>query len=134
MSPLERLFHAILFELGAILSTLLLMDGLTEHPTTQLTLTIILISLIAMGWNVLFNLLFDKLFQGERLARDLAVRLLHTVSFELGLLLFTVPLVAFMLNVGWWEALLMDMGMTLFVMGYSLVFNWVYDYLRIMIK
>lgn len=130
MSPLERIFHAVLFEIGAIISTVWLMGSVTEHSNGLLTTTIILISLIALGWNVVFNALFDKLFQGERLARGLSVRLLHTIGFELGLLAFTLPLVAFMLNIGWWEAFLMDIGMTLIVMGYSLIFNWCYDYLR----
>lgn len=130
MSALERLFHALLFEIGALLSTVLLMDFLTNHSTSLLATTIILISIIAMVWNVVFNLLFDRWFPGERLARGLAIRLLHTTAFELGLLLFTVPLVALMLNIGWWEAFVMDIGMTLFVMSYSLIFNWLYDYLR----
>lgn len=133
MSKLERLLHAVLFEIGAVISTVLLMDLLTSHGTTLLTTTIILISLIAMGWNVVFNTVFDRFFQGERLARGIAVRLLHTIAFELGLLVFTLPLVAYMLNVGWWEAFVMDIGMTLFVMGYGLIFNWIYDYLRVVI-
>lgn len=134
MSAFERLFHAVLFEIGAVISTVLLMGSLTEHGTDLLTTTIIFISLIAMVWNVVFNFIFDKWFTGERLDRGLGVRIFHTVSFELGLLIFTVPLVAYMLNVGWWEAFVMDIGMTLFVMGYALVFNWVYDYLRFQLK
>lgn len=134
MSAFERLFHAVLFEIGAVISTVLLMGSLTEHGTDLLTTTIIFISLIAMVWNVVFNFIFDKWFTGERLDRRLGVRIFHTVSFELGLLIFTVPLVAYMLNVGWWEAFVMDIGMTLFVMGYALVFNWVYDYLRFQLK
>lgn len=130
MSTFERFVHALLFEIGAVFSTVVLMDFLTNHGTSQLTIMIIFISMIAMGWNVVFNLLFDRCFPGERLARGLAIRLLHTIAFELGLLLFTVPLVALMLHIGWWDALVMDMGMTLFVMGYSLVFNWLYDILR----
>lgn len=130
MSNLERLFHAVLFEIGAIISTVLLMSGVTDHNTGLLTTTIIVISLIAIAWNIVFNLFFDKLFQGERLSRGLGIRLLHSVGFELGLLVFTLPLVASMLNIGWWEAFLMDIAMTLFVMGYSIVFNWMYDYIR----
>lgn len=130
MSKFERFFHALLFEIGAVLCTVLLVGALTSHATGLLTTTIILISLIAMVWNMLFNLLFDRLFTGERLERGLGIRLLHTVSFELGLLLFTLPLVAVMLNISWWEAFVMDIGMTLFVMLYSLVFNWLYDYAR----
>lgn len=130
MSTFERFLHALLFEIGAIFSTILLMKSITDHHTAVLTSTIVLISLIAMGWNMIFNFFFDKWFAGERLARGLGIRLLHTVGFEVGLLFFTLPLVAFMLEISWWEAMVMDIGMTLFVMLYALGFNWIYDYIR----
>ncbi|STY60030.1 Predicted membrane protein [Mannheimia haemolytica] len=37
----------------------------------------------------------------------------------------------YMLDIGWWQAFVMDIGMTLFVLVYSVVFNWVYDHLRL---
>lgn len=130
MSTIERIFQAILFEIGAVISTVGLMRLATEHSTNSLTITIVLISLIALIWNFVFNLLFDRLFQGERIHRSWKVRTLHTLCFELGLLLFTLPLVAFMLKISWWEAFIMDISMTLFVMLYTLIFHWCYDHIR----
>ncbi|AHG82686.1 membrane protein [Bibersteinia trehalosi USDA-ARS-USMARC-188] len=130
MSNLERICQALLFEAGAILLTVLLMRVATSHQTGELTLTIVLISVIALIWNVFFNFVFDKLFQGEKVHRSWAVRTLHTISFELGLLIFTLPLVAFILHVSWWEAFVMDISMTLFVMFYTLIFHWCYDHIR----
>lgn len=130
MRASERIFHAILFELGAVLSTLVLTSVTTNHESRELGIVIVLISLIAMAWNVVFNWFFDKIFSGERLKRGFGLRLLHTLSFEGGLLLFTIPLIVFVLNIGWWEAFIMDIGMTLFILAYSILFNWVYDYIR----
>lgn len=130
MSTIERIFQAILFEIGAVLSTVMLMSFATEHSTNSLTITIVLISLIALVWNFIFNLFFDKIFKGERVHRNWQVRALHTLCFELGLLIFTLPLVAFMLNVSWWKAFIMDISMTLFVMCYTFVFHWCYDHIR----
>lgn len=130
MSNLERIFQALLFEAGAVFFTVVLMRLATAHNTGELTLTIVLISVIALIWNLFFNVVFDRLFQGERVHRSWAVRTLHTISFELGLLIFTLPLVAFILHVSWWEAFVMDISMTLFVMFYTLIFHWCYDHIR----
>lgn len=62
MSLLERFLHALLFELGAIAVTLLVMSLLTDHAYDTLGITIVLISLIAMAWNMLFNRIFDYFF------------------------------------------------------------------------
>lgn len=130
MSNRERIFHALLFECLAIILTLLLTWLLTDHSLSALFSTIVLISFIAMCWNVVFNKLFDRFFTGRRVERSWRVRCFHTLCFELGLLVFTLPLVAAILAISWWDAFVMDMGMTLFIMTYTLVFNWCYDHLR----
>ena len=126
----ERVFHAALFEFFAILLTVAVMTNATEHSAGLWTGVIVGISCIAMLWNMLFNWICDKLFPGERLDRSFIFRLMHTLCFEGGLLFFTLPLVAYALNVDLWTAFLMDISMTLIVMGYSLLYNWAYDYLR----
>lgn len=131
MNVKERVLHAVLFELFAILFTVLLTSLFTSHSTGALASVIILISVIAMVWNFIFNWGFDKVITGERVKRGLGIRILHSLLFEGGLLIFTLPLVMYMLNIGWWEAFVMDIGMTLFVLVYSVIFNWLYDHLRL---
>lgn len=131
MTAWERVLHAILFELFAIVFTVMLTAFFTSHSTSSLATVIILISLIAMVWNFIYNWLFDKVITGERIARGLGIRILHSVLFEGGLLVFTLPLVMYILNIGLWEAFVIDMGMTLFVLVYSVIFNWIYDHLRL---
>lgn len=131
MTAWERVFHAVLFEFFAIIFTVILTSWLTDHSTTALTSVIVLISVIAMVWNFIFNWLFDKIVTGERVKRGLGIRILHSLLFEGGLLIFTLPLVMYMLNITLWHAFVMDIGMTLFVLVYSVIFNWIYDHLRL---
>ncbi|WGE71756.1 PACE efflux transporter [Actinobacillus equuli subsp. haemolyticus] len=131
MSRLERIFHAVLFELFAILFTVIGMSLFTSHHTGLLTGTIVSISIVAMLWNMLFNTVFDHIFTAPRETRTVGLRIFHTLAFEGGLLLFTIPLVAYMLDVDWWSAFIMDIGMTLFVIVYAFFFNLSYDHLRV---
>ncbi|MDK4689523.1 PACE efflux transporter [Kingella negevensis] len=93
-----------------------------------------MISLLALLWNVVFNWLFDQKFSAPRETRTFAIRALHAVLFEGGLLLATVPLIMWWLDLGFVQALAMDIGMTLFVMVYTVVFHWCYDNLRVKFK
>ncbi|PJG82477.1 PACE efflux transporter [Caviibacterium pharyngocola] len=127
----ERIFHAVLFEVLAVLLTTIGMAIFTKHETSAIFGTIVAISLTAVVWNFVFNYFFDKVFTGAREKRSIKLRTAHTVIFELGLLIFTIPLVAYLLNVDWWTAFVMDIGMTLFIMVYTFVFNWCYDHLRL---
>jgi len=89
------------------------------------------ISLIAMAWNVVYNSAFDRLQRRIGFNRTLTVRVLHATGFEFGLFLVTVPLAAFWLDISLWRAVVLDAGLLLFFLPYTLVFNWAYDTLRV---
>lgn len=126
----ERILQAILFEsLLVVLSTAILV-WLTEHQIGETGTLLIAISLIALLWNMVFNQIFDKIFTAPRLTRTLAIRSLHAVLFEGGLLLFTLPLIMWWLNIGFLAALIMDIGMTIMVLLYTLIFHYCYDHAR----
>lgn len=131
MSVYERIFHAILFEIIAIILTVIGLTYFTSHDTGLLTGVVILISLIAMLWNMVFNWVFDRYFTESRETRGLKIRLLHTFLFEGGLLCMTLPLVAYILKISLWDAFILDLAMTIFIMIYTLIFNWIYDHLRL---
>ena len=130
MSAIERVFHAVLFEVLAVSLSILGLSIFTSHEVSALSGTMILIATIAMVWNFIFNGVFDKFATGAKEKRTFAVRILHVVLFEGGLLLVTVPLMAWILKVGIWEALVMDIGVTIFITIYAFVFNYCYDHLR----
>lgn len=126
----DRIRHTILFEvLGLCLCTPLASWVLDRH-VTAIGLMAVVISLTAMVWNYLFNLLFDHLL--VRSGRPVNVRppwmrTAHAILFETSLLVFTVPFVAWWLELGLIEAFLTDLGFALFYLVYAYLFNWAYD-------
>ena len=89
-----------------------------------------MISLIAMSWNMLFNLMFDRVQRRAGFDRTVVARAVHAVLFEVGLLLAIVPLAAWWLGIGLWQAFVLDIGISLFFLPYTFFFNWTYDVLR----
>ena len=89
-----------------------------------------MISLIAMAWNMIFNALFDRAQRRIGFERGVTARAVHAVLFEIGLILAVVPLAAWWLDITLWRAFVLDIGIVLFFLPYTFVFNWVYDSLR----
>ncbi len=133
MKITERIFQAILFEAIAVVLSLFLVKLLmkqSQSSDAMITGMLIAISLIAMIWTFIFNWLFDRVFTGEKVQRSVKVRVLHVILFEGGLLIFTLPLIAFVLKINLWQAFLMDIALTLFILVYTFVFYWIYDHTR----
>ena len=130
MSRVERLFHSVLFEVLAVILSVSALVIFTDHSVSSLSGTMIVIATIAMGWNFVFNLFFDRVFTGAKEQRSIRLRVFHVVLFEGGLLLLTVPILAYTLGVSMWQAFVMDIGVTIFITLYAFVFNYVYDHVR----
>ncbi|WP_332776246.1 multidrug/biocide efflux PACE transporter [Polaromonas sp.] len=126
----ERFFHALVFEVLAIALCAPLGAWLLGYPLVHMGLLTLMISLIAMSWNMAFNALFDRAQQRWGFKRNLKVRAVHSLLFELGLIMAVVPLAAWWLGIGLWEAFVLDIGIALFFLPYTFVFNWTYDHLR----
>lgn len=124
----DRIRHALLFEGLAVLLLTALATPLLGQSATDMGALAILLSLIAMGWNYLYNLWFDR-WQAQipADARSLGLRLLHALGFEGGLLCISLPLIAWWLELSLWQALLADLGVALFFLLYALIYNWAYD-------
>lgn len=126
----ERFFHALGFEVLAIAICAPLGAWLLDDSLAHMGLLTLMISLVAMSWNMLFNALFDRAQRHMGFERSLWVRALHSLLFEIGLLLAVVPLAAWWLGIGLWQAFILDIGIALFFLPYTFVFNWSYDHLR----
>lgn len=55
------------------------------------------------------------------------MRILHAIGFEGGLMLATIPMVAYALEMSIWQAILTDFSMTLCILIYTFIFQWCYD-------
>ena len=85
-------------------------------------------SLVAVTWNLMFNSLFEMWESRQAVkGRSVARRVAHAIGFEGGLVVILVPLVAWWLDVSLWHALLMDLGLVVFFLVYTFVFNWGFD-------
>lgn len=125
----DRIRHAVGFEVIGLLAFAPLASWVFGYELHQMGLIGAVASLIAAGWNYLYNLLFDKAmlrFTGQ-LRKSVFVRVLHAILFELGLLIVFLPSVAWYLDISLLDALIMDIAVAGFYMVYALIYNWLYD-------
>lgn len=126
----ERIFHAVLFEvLGIIFATPLAM-WLTGKSAGSMAALSAVISGMATLWNMIFNWAFDRFQRRIGFERTIVVRILHACSFELGLIIMVVPVVAWWIDSSLWHALVLDIGLVLFFLPYTFIYNLVYDKVR----
>ena len=127
----DRLRHTLGFEGLGLMISIPLFSLLTGQPVDHLGPLAIGLSLLATGWNYLYNLLVDHwmLRQLGRLEKRLIERVLHALIFELGLLLVVLPLTALWLGISLWQALWLDIGFSLFFVFYAFGYNLTYDHL-----
>lgn len=130
MSNKERLFHAVSFELIALLFVVPLGALLSGKSSGSLALIGVGLSLFTVLWNYVYNVGFDRLFGANRSQRGAKIRVLHAVGFEGSLVFVTVPVIAWFLQVSWATALLLEAGFLTFFFFYTIVFNWCYDKLQ----
>lgn len=129
-SILERICHALMFELIAIALTAAAIVWVMQQPLSHAGGLAVAISTIAMLWNMVFNAAFDRAQAKMGFRRNIAVRALHALLFETGLTIAVVPLAAWWLEIGLLEALILDIGLLLFFLFYTFIYNWCYDILR----
>jgi uncharacterized membrane protein len=126
----ERFLQALLFEVIAITLCAGVGAWLLGYPLVQMGALTTMISVIAMLWNMIINALMDAAERRFGFRRTVAVRALHALGFEIGLLLAIVPLAAWWLDMTLWNAFWLDIGVALFFMPYTFAYNWSYDKLR----
>lgn len=100
----DRLRHTLGFEAVGLLISIPLFTLVTGQPADHLGPLAIGLSLLATGWNYLYNLMVDHwmLRRLGRLEKRLPERVLHALLFELGLLLVALPLTALWLGISLW--------------------------------
>ena len=133
MKPIERIFHAVLFEVLAVIIAIIVLITFTSHDAGALSGTMIIVATIAMAWNFIYNWGFDQIITGDKTKRTLALRVAHTILFQAGLLIVTIPVISLLLNIDLWQALVMDIGVTICITIYAFFYNLTYDHTRALI-
>ena len=124
----RKVVHATLYELIAIG---LVSSILTYFFDEQLAHTVVLstiVSAIAVIWNIVFNYVFEAFERWiGNTSRPTMIRVAHTIFFEVGLIVFLVPLFAYWLHTSLLTAFLTDLGLMSFFLLYTFLFNIAFD-------
>ncbi|AAQ60351.1 multidrug/biocide efflux PACE transporter [Chromobacterium violaceum] len=126
----ERVLHAVLYEACAMALLVPLAALALQKNMLHMGALALMMSTAAMLWNMVFNALFERIERYFCWQRTVAVRCLHALGFEGGLVVLLVPLAAWWLDSSYWQAFLLDLGFFAFFLPYTYVFNWLYDHLR----
>ncbi|MBP0598069.1 PACE efflux transporter [Herbaspirillum sp. LeCh32-8] len=129
MQGFKRKFvYACLFEALAIVFTTFGLAVIAGHDSAHSTAAAVASSTIAFVWNFIFNGLFERweARQAKR-GRGFARRAAHALGFEGGLVLMLVPLFAWWLGISLWDAFVLDLGLIVFFMVYTYLFNLLFD-------
>jgi len=125
----DRIRHALSFEIIGLLIVTPLGAWAFATPMHEIGVVAVVSATIATGWNYVFNLIFDHAMLRVRgdVRKTPAIRVLHALSFEAGLLLVLLPFIAWYLGVTLVQAFLMDVTFAAFYLVYAFAFNWLYD-------
>ncbi len=125
----DRIRHAVSFELIGLAILVPVGSWTFSMPAADIGIVGVVSATLATAWNYIYNLGFDHMLlrlRGTTL-KTLPMRVVHTVAFELGLLMILLPFVAWYLGIGLLQAFVMDIAFAAFYMVYAFVFNWTYD-------
>ncbi len=130
-SPFERTFHAVSYEVIGVITSAPIISFISGKPMAESGLLAIIVSIIAMLWNYVFNLVFDNAQNKYNFRKTPFVRVLHGTLFEVGLIVLTAPTIAILFSMGLIDAFLLEVGMLIYFFPYTIVYNWIYDKLRL---
>lgn len=125
----DRIRHAVSFELIGLAILVPVGSWTFSMPAADIGIVGVVSATLATAWNYIYNLGFDHMLlrlRGTTL-KTVPMRVVHTVAFELGLLMILLPFVAWYLGIGLLQAFVMDIAFAAFYMVYAFVFNWTYD-------
>ncbi|MEJ5863468.1 multidrug/biocide efflux PACE transporter [Pseudomonas farsensis] len=130
MSLFERLVHATGYEIGAVVMSAPIMAWIFDKPMQTTGALALVISLVAMAWNMLYNALVDRFIDSERNTWAWRARLLHGLGFEGGIIALCLPLAMWMLDISAVQAFMLEAGFFVFILPYTVLYNWGFDKAR----
>lgn len=125
----DRVRHALSFEIIALVIVTPLGALVFDKPISDVGVVALVGATVATLWNYAYNLAFDIILNrltGTTL-KTLPARIVHALIFETGMLALLLPFFAWYLQIGLWEAFVMDLSFAIFYLVYTFVFNWAYD-------
>lgn len=124
----RRVVQAVLYEAIAVAFVGPVMALVFVQPVASTLALAVLMSSVALGWNYVFNLLFER-WEARQTVKGRSVwrRLAHGSLFEGGLVLMLVPVMAYWLDTTLLKAFVADLGILAFFFAYAIGFTWAFD-------
>ena len=126
----RRIIHALSYEMILLVIIAIALSFIFDMPMEVTGTLGIAMAVTSVIWNMVFNHFFEKFEAKRQLKRTVGVRILHAIGFEGGLMLATIPMVAYALEMSIWQAILTDLSMTLCILVYTFIFQWCYDHIE----
>lgn len=124
----RRVLQAVLYEVFAIAFVGPVLSLAFDKPAASTLGLAFLLSSIALGWNYLFNAIFERWESRQAVrGRSFARRLAHGTGFEGGLVIILLPVMSLWLGISLLEAFLANLGLLAFFFIYAIVFTWAFD-------
>lgn len=125
----DRIRHAVGFEIIALILSIPIMSFFFSFDLKDISVIAITGSIMATIWNYSFNIAFDKGMLRFRRStfKTPAIRVLHVLLFEGGLLILYLPMVSWYLGITLLQAFIMDASLVGFYLVYTFSYNWAYD-------
>lgn len=124
----RKVIYITLYEIIAIAMSATGLALLSGADMGHASVAAVAASAIAVVWNLVYNTLFERweARQAKR-GRSLLRRAAHAIGFEAGLVVTLVPLFAWWLDISLWQAFVLDLGLIVFFLVYTFVFNLLFD-------
>lgn len=123
----RRLVHAMSYEVILLVIIAIALSFIFNMPLEVTGILGVIMAAISVVWNMIFNHYFEKIEYKYQWQRTIPVRILHAVGFEGGLMLVTIPIIAYMMQMSFLDALILDFGLTMCILVYTFIFQWCYD-------
>ena len=124
----RKLVYVTAYEIIGMAISALGLALLSGHAPSSTGPLAVVITTIAVSWNFIYNYLFEWGESRQRArTRTLKRRILHAVGFQLTLVVYLIPLIAWWMGITLWQALLLDMALIVIIPCYTFLFNWAFD-------
>ncbi|MDQ9035463.1 PACE efflux transporter [Acinetobacter seifertii] len=124
----RRIVYVSSYEvIGMVISSvgLALLAGDRVEHTGPLS---VMITTIAVTWNFIYNILYEKWeARQESKSRTVKRRIVHAIGFQITLVIFLIPLIAWWMDISLVAAFWLDVAFIIIIPIYTFIFNWTFD-------
>ena len=130
----ERMYQTLAYEFFGLVLIAPLISAAIGLSSGESVMLLVWVAFACMVWSPLHNIAFDR--AEWNLARRVASdrpqgwRMVHAASHEATSVVVTTPLIMLISGLGLFDALALDLGLTVAYTGYAYVFHMAYDWLR----